>query len=130
MWRKLSTRACRVETYVDARKLAKRSLNVIQGLVLHSVSYSGSWGQQFLPLDDFIGKAADLGYDGVMLMAKRPHLSVLDWTRRSNPGFAPVWTSTCSAWRVSPDRTSPRIWSTATFRIARFRSSTCRNWQI
>lgn len=46
--------------------------------ILHSVSYSGSWGQTFLSLDDFIHKAADLGYAGVMLMAKRPHLSVLD----------------------------------------------------
>lgn len=55
------------------------SQGMISGLVLHSVSYSGSWGQQFLPLEDFIGKAAALGYDGVMLMAKRPHLSVLDW---------------------------------------------------
>jgi sugar phosphate isomerase/epimerase len=53
---------------------------MIQGLILHSVSYSGSWGQQFLPVEEFIGKAAVLGYDGVMLMAKRPHLSVLDWT--------------------------------------------------
>jgi sugar phosphate isomerase/epimerase len=53
---------------------------MIHGLILHSVSYSGSWGQQFLPLEDFIGKAAALGYDGVMLMAKRPHLSVLDWS--------------------------------------------------
>jgi sugar phosphate isomerase/epimerase len=48
-------------------------------LLLHSVSYAGLWGQAFLPLDQFIGKAADLGYDGVMLMAKRPHLSVLDY---------------------------------------------------
>src|SRR5664279_1080412 len=47
--------------------------------LLHSVSYSGTWGHQTLPLEDFIDKAADLGYDGVMLMAKRPHLSVLDW---------------------------------------------------
>jgi len=53
---------------------------MVQGLVLHSVSYSGSWGQQFLPLEEFIGKTALLGYDGVMLMAKRPHLSVLDWS--------------------------------------------------
>jgi len=52
---------------------------MIDGLILHSVSYSGSWGQHFLGLEDFIAKAADLGYDGVMLMAKRPHLSVLDW---------------------------------------------------
>jgi len=47
--------------------------------LLHSVSYSGSWGQAHLSLDEFIDKAADLGYDGVMLMAKRPHLSVLDY---------------------------------------------------
>ncbi|HEV8037671.1 MAG TPA: sugar phosphate isomerase/epimerase family protein [Bryobacteraceae bacterium] len=48
-------------------------------LVLHSVSYSGSWGQHFLSLEQFLDKAAELGFDGVMLMAKRPHLSVLDW---------------------------------------------------
>ena len=47
-------------------------------LLLHSVSYSGSWGQAHLTLDAFIDKAADLGFDGVMLMAKRPHLSPLD----------------------------------------------------
>src|SRR5690242_902015 len=47
--------------------------------LLHSVSYSGSWGQTHLSLDQFIDKAVELGYDGVMLMAKRPHLSVLDY---------------------------------------------------
>jgi sugar phosphate isomerase/epimerase len=46
---------------------------------LHSVSYSGSWGQPALTLEQFVDKAADLGFDGVMLMAKRPHLSVLDY---------------------------------------------------
>jgi len=46
---------------------------------LHSVSYSGSWGQQFLGVEAFVDKAAELGFDGVMLAAKRPHLSVLDW---------------------------------------------------
>ena len=46
--------------------------------VLHSVSYAGLWGQTFLPLDAFLDKAAVLGYRGVMLMAKRPHLSLLD----------------------------------------------------
>jgi sugar phosphate isomerase/epimerase len=50
-------------------------------LVLHSVSYSGSWGQHFLSVEQFLDKAADLGFDGVMLMAKRPHLSVLDWNQ-------------------------------------------------
>jgi sugar phosphate isomerase/epimerase len=47
-------------------------------LNLFSISYAGLWGQDSLPLDDFIGKAASLGYDGVMLAGKRPHLSVLD----------------------------------------------------
>src|SRR5438477_10336781 len=58
---------------------------MIQGSILHSVSYSGSWGQHFIPLEEFIDKAAELGYNGVMLMGKRPHLSVLDWNaeRRS-----------------------------------------------
>jgi sugar phosphate isomerase/epimerase len=31
-----------------------------------------------LTIEEFIDKAASLGFDGVMLMAKRPHLSVLD----------------------------------------------------
>lgn len=47
--------------------------------LLHSVSYAGFWGQARLTLSGFIDKAAGLGYDGVMLMAKRPHLSVLDY---------------------------------------------------
>lgn len=46
---------------------------------LHSVSYGGAWpGQTILPLEKFIEKAAVFGYDGVMLMAKRPHASPLD----------------------------------------------------
>lgn len=51
-------------------------------LLLHSVSYAGLWGQAFLSVDDFIAKAAELGFDGVMLMAKRPHVSVLDYGPR------------------------------------------------
>ena len=51
-------------------------------LNLFSISYAGLWGQDTLPLDDFIGKAAALGYDGVMLAGKRPHLSVLDTDER------------------------------------------------
>jgi sugar phosphate isomerase/epimerase len=51
----------------------------VQPAILHSVSYSGSWGQDFLSVESFIDKAAELGFDGVMLMAKRHHLSVLDW---------------------------------------------------
>jgi sugar phosphate isomerase/epimerase len=47
-------------------------------LGLHSMSYAGSWGGALLDLEDFVDTAADLGFDGVMLMAKRPHASPLD----------------------------------------------------
>jgi sugar phosphate isomerase/epimerase len=47
---------------------------------LHSVSYAGVWpGQARLGLDDFLVRAKTLGFDAVMLMAKRPHLSPLDY---------------------------------------------------
>ena len=49
--------------------------------VLHSVSYAGVWpGQARLTLDEFVDKAAELGFPALMLMAKRPHLSVLDYS--------------------------------------------------
>jgi sugar phosphate isomerase/epimerase len=51
---------------------------VIGPALLHSVSYAGLWGQAFLAVEQFLDKAAALGYQGVMLMAKRPHASVLD----------------------------------------------------
>lgn len=56
---------------------------MIRELVLHSVSYSGSWGQRLLTVEEFVDKAAQLGFDAVMLMAKRPHLSVLDWDKEA-----------------------------------------------
>jgi sugar phosphate isomerase/epimerase len=47
---------------------------------LHSVSYAGVWrGQARLSVDQFLDKAKQLGFDGVMLMAKRPHISPLDY---------------------------------------------------
>jgi sugar phosphate isomerase/epimerase len=47
---------------------------------LHSVSYAGVWrGQAKLSVDEFLEKAKHLGFDGVMLMAKRPHVSPLDY---------------------------------------------------
>ncbi|HYT87343.1 MAG TPA: sugar phosphate isomerase/epimerase family protein, partial [Gemmataceae bacterium] len=47
---------------------------------LHSVSYAGVWpGQACLSLDTFLERARTLGFEAVMLMAKRPHLSVLDY---------------------------------------------------
>ena len=48
--------------------------------ILFSVSYSGSWGQARLDLFEFVDKAADLGFKGVMLGGKRPHLCPLDWS--------------------------------------------------
>lgn len=47
---------------------------------LFSVSYAGFWGQDRLGLLEFIDKAGDLGYEGVMIAGKRPHLSPLDAT--------------------------------------------------
>lgn len=45
---------------------------------LHSVSYAGVWrGQARLSVDEFLDKAKQLGFDGVMLMAKRPHICPL-----------------------------------------------------
>jgi sugar phosphate isomerase/epimerase len=47
---------------------------------LHSVSYAGFWrGQAKLNVEDFLDKAKELGFDGVMLTAKRPHVSVSDY---------------------------------------------------
>jgi sugar phosphate isomerase/epimerase len=47
---------------------------------LHSVSYAGVWpGQARLGLADFLVRAKTLGFSAVMLMAKRPHLSLLDY---------------------------------------------------
>jgi len=47
---------------------------------LHSVSYAGFWrGQARLSVDEFVDKAAELGFDGIMIVAKRPHLSPFDY---------------------------------------------------
>jgi sugar phosphate isomerase/epimerase len=48
-------------------------------LALHSVSYAGVWpGQIRLPLEATLDKAVEFGYQGVMLVAKRPHASLLE----------------------------------------------------
>ncbi len=48
--------------------------------VLHSVSYAGVWrGQTQLTIDQFLAKAKELGFSNVEVMAKRPHLSPLDY---------------------------------------------------
>ncbi len=47
---------------------------------LHSVSYAGFWrGQARLTVDEFLVKAKELGYEAVMLVAKRPHVSPHDY---------------------------------------------------
>jgi sugar phosphate isomerase/epimerase len=47
---------------------------------LHSVSYAGMWrGQALLTVNEFLVKAKELGFDGVILMAKKPHVSPLDY---------------------------------------------------
>lgn len=48
-------------------------------LALHSVSYAGVWpGQTRLSIESVLDKAVQFGYQGVMLVAKRPHASLLD----------------------------------------------------
>ncbi len=47
--------------------------------VLFSVSYAGLWGQETLAVEEFVLHSAELGYAGIELMGKRPHLSPLDW---------------------------------------------------
>lgn len=47
---------------------------------LHSIGYAGLWrGQAQLTVDEFLVKAKELGFNSVMIMAKRPHLSPLDY---------------------------------------------------
>jgi sugar phosphate isomerase/epimerase len=46
---------------------------------LFSVSYAGYWGQHQLSVEDFLRKAASLGYRAVELGGKRPHLSIVDY---------------------------------------------------
>src|SRR4030042_2040036 len=47
---------------------------------LHSVMCVGAWrGQATLTVDEFLLKAKELGFDGVMLAAKRPHVSPVDY---------------------------------------------------
>lgn len=54
------------------------SFHIAMKLGLFSVSYAGYWGQEPLSLLHFVAKAAELGYESVMLAGKRPHLSPLD----------------------------------------------------
>ena len=49
-------------------------------LALHTVSYSGAWrGQASLSVEEILKKIKELGYDGVMLAAKYPHISPVEY---------------------------------------------------
>jgi sugar phosphate isomerase/epimerase len=51
-------------------------------LALHTVSYAGVWeGQAVLPMERVFEKARAFGYQGIELVAKRPHASLLDMDR-------------------------------------------------
>jgi len=51
---------------------------------LHSIGYAGLWrGQAFLNVDQFLLKAKELGYDSIILIAKRPHISPLDYNKEA-----------------------------------------------
>src|SRR5262245_41353761 len=74
-------------TDVGSRRRARLVGRTSQGqgeramrLALFSVSYAGLWGQAALGVCEVLEKAARLGYGGVMLAGKRPHLSPLDAT--------------------------------------------------
>lgn len=47
---------------------------------LFTVTFAGLWGQHRLTLEESIDLVAELGYDGVEVMGKRPHLSPLDYS--------------------------------------------------
>jgi sugar phosphate isomerase/epimerase len=46
---------------------------------LFTVSFAGLWGQDRMTLEQSVEIAAELGFDGVEIMGKRPHLSPLDY---------------------------------------------------
>lgn len=50
---------------------------------LHSVSYTSTWeGQITLGIKDVVKKAVAMGYDGIEIVAKRPHVSPLDYDKK------------------------------------------------
>lgn len=50
---------------------------------LHSVSYTNTWeGQAILSIEKVVDKAVEMGFDGIEIVAKRPHLSPLDYDKK------------------------------------------------
>ena len=51
---------------------------------LHSVSYSGFFYKgEPLSIRDMIPRLSDIGYDGIELMAKRPHANPMDLDKKA-----------------------------------------------
>jgi len=49
---------------------------------LHSISYTNTWeGQVELGIEKVINKAVEMGFDGIEIVAKRPHVSPLDYSK-------------------------------------------------
>lgn len=52
--------------------------------VLHSVSYAAAWpGHSLLSVEAFLDKAVELGFPAIALVAKRPHVSPLDYDKEA-----------------------------------------------
>jgi sugar phosphate isomerase/epimerase len=49
-------------------------------IALFTVSFAGLWGQDRLTLEQSIDAAGELGFEGIEIMGKRPHLSILDYS--------------------------------------------------
>ena len=91
--------------------------------VLFSVSYAGYWGQHTLSIEDFIRKAAALGFPAVELAGKRPHLSVLDYATEESVAAIPTRRVPLGSrsLRSPAIQISPRAASRAKFRSTRSR---------
>jgi len=78
--------------------------------VLHSISYAGLWrNQAYLPLNDFIKRAAGFGYEAVEITAKRPHAGTLDMdpdTRREIGALLKQLNLECAAMAAYTDFTA------------------------
>src|SRR4029079_14350666 len=65
---------------IATRERARTIRSEAMQLGLFSISYGGLWGQAALDLRAFTRRAADLGFEAVMVAGKRPHLAPLDMT--------------------------------------------------
>ena len=85
--------------------------------VLHSVSYAGAWpGHSLLDVDAFLAKAVELGFGSVALVAKRPHVSPLDYDAAARKRLRDRLRSAASNWpRSWATRISPRGYSIPVF---------------